>query len=120
MEFLSYKTFVWPRNPHTYREKLVREPQFYTENGRVYYDSMGPLKRVITGSGVFYGPTAYEDFRALIEIFEQDTAGNLDHPNWGIHYCYFTRLELNQEPRENFVSYEFEFTCAALNGAVPA
>ena len=26
MEKLSYKTFIWPQNPHTYREEYIREP----------------------------------------------------------------------------------------------
>ena len=33
MDFLSYKTFVWPHNPHTYKEEYIREPKFRTENG---------------------------------------------------------------------------------------
>ena len=47
------------------------------------------------------------------------TAGNLDHPIFGIRYCYFTLLELTQEPKENYVSYRFEFTQAKANGEVP-
>ena len=33
MDFLSYKTFVWPQNPHTYEEKMSREPQYSTSDG---------------------------------------------------------------------------------------
>lgn len=119
MDNLCYKTFVWPHNPHTYREEYVREPKFYTEDGIQYYGSMGPMKQKITGKGVFFGENAFETFRALAEVFSEEEAGDLDHPLWGIRHCYFTKLELTQEPKENYVSYTFEFTVARANGTVP-
>ena len=119
MDYLSYKTFVWPQNPHTYTEKTSREPQYTMLDGVAYFDDMGELKRPITGEGTFYGPNAYTEFKKLQKLFEDKTAGNLEHPIWGIRYCYFTGLELIQEPRENVVSYKFTFTQALTNGEVP-
>lgn len=119
MNAMSYKTFVWPRNPHTYKEELIREPQYYTVDGKQYYEGMGELKRIITGSGTFFGEDAFTQFRRLAEVFEDREAGNLEHPIWGIRYCYFTGLELTQEPKDNCVSYSFTFTCAQTNGTVP-
>ena len=80
---------------------------------------MGEMKRIITGSGVFFGDDAYTQFKKLAALFEDAEAGNLQHPIWGIRYCYFTGLELTQEPKENYVSYKFTFTCAQTNGTVP-
>ena len=119
MEYLSYKTFVWPHNPRVYQEEYIREPQYTTEDGVTLFDSMGQMKRIITGSGVFFGEDAVERFQALTELFEDDEPGDLRHPVWGIRYCYFTGLELIQEPRDNCVSYRFEFTGALTNGVVP-
>ena len=68
MDYLSYKTFVWPQNPHTYVEKTSREPQYETVDGVAYFDGMGDLKRTITGSGTFYGPTAYSDYNKDIAV----------------------------------------------------
>ena len=119
MDKLSYKTFVWPQNPHTYEEKTSREPQYTTLDGVAYFDSMGELKRTIHGSGTFYGPEACDWFKQLQLLFEDKSAGNLEHPIWGIRYCYFTGLELTQEPKENVVSYKFIFTQALTNGVVP-
>lgn len=119
MNFLSYKTFVWPHNPHTYQETCTREPQYYTQDGETYYEGMGKLKRIITGSGVFFGEDAYAQFKKLLALMEDATAGDLEHPIWGIRYCYFTGLELTQEPKDNYVSYTFTFTCAENNGTVP-
>lgn len=119
MEKLSYKTFVWPQNPHTYREEYIREPQYTVIEGISYYDGMGPVRQIITGEGIFFGDTAYADFKRLMLLFDDDEAGSLEHPVWGIRHCYFTKLEMTQEPKENSVSYQFEFTCAEINGEVP-
>ena len=119
MDSLSYKTFVWPQNPHTYKEECIREPKYKTVDGVTYYDGMGQMKRIISGNGVFFGENAFEQFRTLAALFEESDAGNLEHPIWGIRYCYFTGLELTQEPKENCVSYKFEFTGALTNGEVP-
>jgi len=119
MDSLSFKTFVWPQNPHTYQEELVREPNYRTQDGQSVYTGMGELKRRITGSGVFYGEGAFDQFKKLAKLFESTTPGNLEHPVWGIRYCYFTGLEMTQEPKENYVSYRFTFTGALTNGVVP-
>ena len=119
MDYLSYKTFVWPQNPHTYEEKTSREPQYEVLDGVAYFEGMGDLKRTITGSGTFYGPTAYSDYKRLQKLFEDKTAGNLEHPIWGIRYCYLAGLEMTQEPKDNYVSYRFTFTGAQTNGVVP-
>jgi len=119
MDFLSYKTFVWPQNPYTYREVTTRTPVYVTQNGVTTYSGMSDLKRIITGSGVFYGEDAYEQYKKLQKLSEDMTAGNLEHPIFGIRYCYLTLLEVTQEPKENYVSYRFEFTQAKLNGEVP-
>lgn len=116
---MSYKTFVWPNNPRNYKEQWSRDPQFSTENGVSEFLRMGPLKGIITGSGAFFGDSAYEQFRSLMELAEENTPGDLRHPLWGIRQAYLTGLELVQEPRENYVGYSFEFTCADANGEVP-
>jgi len=119
LEKMSYKTFVWPQNPHTYREEYLRDPHYLTEDGVKYYRNMGEKQFFITGEGSFFGETAYEDFRRLIKVFEDMDPGNLEHPVWGIRYCYFTGLELTQEPKENCISYRFTFTGAKTNGELP-
>ena len=119
MNYLSYKTFVWPKNPHTYREITTRTPVYYTQDGETYFRGMSGLKRIISGSGVFSGEDAYDQYKKLQKLSEEINAGNLEHPIFGIRYCYLTLLEVLQEPREDYVSYRFEFTQALLNGEVP-
>lgn len=119
MDFLSYKTFVWPQNPYVYKEVTSRTPYYFTQDKETYFDGMSDQKRVITGSGVFYGEDAYEQFKKLQKLAEESDAGNLEHPIFGIRYCYLTMLEVTQEPKENYVSYRFEFTQAKPNGEIP-
>ena len=98
---------------------MSREPQYSTSDGVTYFEGMGELKRIITGSGVFTGEDAFAQFRTLAKLMDSNQPGNLEHPIWGIRYCYFTGLELTQEPKENYVSYKFTFTGALTNGEVP-
>lgn len=119
MNKLTYKTFMWPQNPHTYKEEYIRKAKFVTYEKETYFDGMGGMQRIITGKGTFFGETAFEDFKRLAALFEDAEPGNLEHPLWGIRYCYFTGLELTQEPRENCISYAFTFTGALTNGEVP-
>ena len=120
MEKMSFKTFIWPQNPHTYHEEYVREPKYYENDlGVTVFDEMGPMKRTITGKGVFFGDTAFASFRSLAALFEDDTAGTLAHPVWGNRNVRFTGLELTQEPKENYVSYSFTFREADSDGVIP-
>ncbi len=116
---LQYKTFVWPSNPHTYRETYARDPHYATVDGVATFTGMSKMKRVITGSGAFVGEDAYGQYLALVKVFGESEAGELVHPDFGTRFCYFTGLEMTQEPRENYVSYKFEFTGARPDGEIP-
>ena len=120
MDKLKFKTFLWPQNPHTYREEYLREPVYVKDElGETVFAGMGPMKRTVTGEGVFFGGTAYESFRALAALFADSSTGSLVHPLWGSRNVWFTGLELTQEPKDDCVSYKFEFTGALTNGVVP-
>ena len=116
---LKYKNYTWPNDPHTYREVLSREPLYITQSGTTSYKEMSATHRIISGSGAFFGTDAYADFRELIELAEDSSPGALIHPVWGSRFCYLTKLEMTQEPRENFITYSFEFTEARSDGTVP-
>lgn len=120
MEKLVYKSYVWPQNPDHYQQEYVREPVYEKNDaGETVFTGMGPMKRTITGSGAFFGDTAYDDFLALAKVFEEDTYGSLVHPVWGTYRCFFTELQLTQEPRADYVAYRFEFREADSDGAIP-
>ena len=114
-----YKNFVWPQNPDVYEQHYVREPVYTKDEAGNTKFSMGPMKRTITGSGNFFGESAYEDFLALAKIFEENTYGGLVHPVFGTYRCFFTELKLITEPRADFVAYKFEFREADVDGNIP-
>ena len=119
MEKMQYKTFVWPKNPEQYKVQYIREAVYEkTDDGDTVFTGMGPMKRTFSGSGVFYGSTAYEDFKALAAVFADQRPGGLDHPIWGLHQAYFTELELTQEPKVNYVAYKFQFREADAEGNI--
>lgn len=120
MEKLQYKTFVWPQNPHTYREKMLRIPQYQKDlEGIVTFRGLGDKLVEITAEGVFFGDTAFQDYKNLAALMEETSYGTLTHPVWGVRYGYMTGLEMTQEPRENYVSYRFTFTGMVAGGDIP-
>jgi len=107
---MRYKNYVWPHNPETYsvtwqRKIAVHKVPF----GRYCMQEMGLSYRVMRGEGTFVGTGAYQEFRRLAAVFDQDGAGLLVHPVWPAAGAYFVSLQLTEEPMPNFVRYTFEF-----------
>jgi hypothetical protein len=119
LDKISFKSFVWPLNPESYQEELIREPVYEKTNTGTKFSGMGPQKRVITGKGAFLGINAVTDFKALADLFANAEAGALTHPLFGARTVYFTALTMTQSPRADYVAYSFEFTEADANGAIP-
>lgn len=118
---MQFKSFVWPHNPRRYRIVYQRTlVQKKLPFGRYHLQNLGLQGRVLRGEGEFVGPTAYQDFKALAGVFYEETAGVLIHPVWQGVRAYFTELSLQQEPRVDYVRYEFAFLeCAEDEGAAP-
>lgn len=120
MTSMQFKTFVWPRNPETYREELQRTPLYQqTADGTVQFQGLGPLRRTITGAGAFTGPQAYPQFKALRALLDETTAGLLTHPVWPGGQVFFTELKLTQGAQPEYVAYEFTFQAADKGGGIP-
>lgn len=120
MDKLKFKTFAWPTNPEVYHEDFVRDALYAkTDDGDSVFSGMGPMKRVITGSGAFFGTDAYTNFNALATLFADANKGVLIHPVCGNRTVYFTKLQMSQSPKADYVAYSFEFTEADADGAIP-
>ena len=120
MDKLSFKTFTWPVNPEIYHEDFVRDAQYAkTDDGDTVFSGMGPMKRVITGSGAFFGADAYTNFNRLAALFAEGTRGLLTHPVCGNRTVYFTKLQMKQSPKSDYVAYSFEFTESDSEGVIP-
>lgn len=120
MDKLNFKSFTWPINPEVYHEEYIREPIYAkTDDGSSVFSGMGPMKRVITGSGAFFGSDASANFSKLAALFESEVEGTLKHPIWGSRVVYFTALQMTQSPKSDYVAYSFEFREADEEGAIP-
>lgn len=107
---MRYKSFVWPHNPQVYsiefqRKMAVNKVPF----GRFYLQDLGMTRRVMRGTGEFVGAGAYERMKELGSLFYENTPGVLFHPVWQTTSAYFVGLSVEQEPREDYVRYSFEF-----------
>lgn len=108
---MRYKNYVWPYNPRTFSVALQRQTVIQKIPGGLFaVQDLGRTCRVMTGEGEFCGLSAYDNFKKLATVFASEGPGPLVHPIWLSAEVYFTRLELTQEPRENYVAYAFEFT----------
>ena len=117
---MQYKTFVWANNPKSYTlscERLTAAHKIPL--GDYCVQDLGRSCTVLRGEGEFFGAGAYTQFRRLLEVFRSPGAGMLRHPVWQCSRAYFTRLELAQEPREEYVAYSFEFCDAGEEQAAP-
>lgn len=120
MNKLSYGNFIWPNNPEKYEEVCIRQPVYYKwEDGTEEYIGMGPVQRIITGSGAFYGSNAYANFKTLLGMVGLEEAATLTHPVWGTRLGYLTEVKSKMEPVENYVAYTFEFREVDEFGKIP-
>lgn len=107
---MRFKTYTWPHNPETfvmeYRRQVVshKVPQ-----GSCVLQDLGVTCRVLRGEGVFAGAGAYEEFRALARVFQEEGPGMLVHPVWRTDRAYFVSLSVTEEPRPDHVRYSFVF-----------
>lgn len=120
MEKLKFRDFVWPQNPTEYRQQYLQKP-VYEKNaaGETEFQGLSPLKRTITGSGVFSGGAAYDSFQALAALCGLTEPGTLVHPVWGSVSAYLTELNMEQSARGEYVEYSFTFQVADDQGAIP-
>jgi hypothetical protein len=107
---MRFKDYVWPHNPKIYEITFERKLAVHkVPFGRYCIQNMGMGYRVLRGEGEFAGSGAYDEFKKLASVFYDETAGILIHPIWQSAKAYFVSLRLKQEPREDYVSYAFEF-----------
>lgn len=107
---MRYKNFVWPHNPRTYAIEYGRRMARHdVPRQKRRLEALGMAHRVMRGEGEFFGPEAYDQFKALASVFYEDSPGLLVHPVWQAVNAYFVELALEQEPRRDYVRYSFVF-----------
>lgn len=110
MDKIMFKNVVWPQNPEYYTVSYDRETTYSQEGEEEpVLEKTAVFRRTVTGSGVFSGEQAYEQFKKLEKLCQDSEAGWLAHPVWDRMFAYLIKLEMTQEPRANYVAYSFKF-----------
>ncbi len=107
---MKYGDYVWPHNPRVYEIEFIRRVVSHkVPFGTYILTDLGRDARILRGEGEFVGEGAYEEFKKLAKLFYLSEPKVLVHPIWQSAKAWFVSLKLRQEPKEDFVSYEFEF-----------
>ena len=107
---MRYKDYTWPHNPKVYSvERQRRLVVHQIPYGRCVIQDLGGMYRVLRGEGVFAGEGAYEQFRQLAAVFQEEGPGLLVHPVWQTERARFASLQVTEEPLPDYVRYRFEF-----------
>ena len=107
---MRYGDYVWPHNPRIYEIEYKRRIVSYRMPFGLYtLSDLGRDHRVLKGAGEFAGAGAYDEFKKLACLFYAREPKTLVHPIWQSAPAWLVSLRLKQEPREDYVSYEFEF-----------
>ena len=115
---MRYKGFVWPHNPRVYSIEFERNMALNKiPFGRYALQNLGKTRRVMRGEGEFLGEDAYEQFKQLATVFQEETPGVLVHPLWDTTTAWMVELKLEQEPRPDYVRYSFAFWEEGLRDA---
>lgn len=107
---MRYGDYVWPHNPKTYEIDYKRRIVCHkVPFGRYALTDMGREQRVLRGEGEFFGDGAYTEFKKLASAFYGEKPQVLVHPVWQAAPAWFVELRLLQEPRKDYVRYQFAF-----------
>ncbi len=107
---MRFGDFVWPHNPKIYEIEYNRRIICHKVPFGLYtLSDMGRDARILRGEGEFVGENAYADFKKLATMFYSDEPKMLVHPIWQSAPAWLVSLKLKQEPRRDYVGYEFEF-----------
>lgn len=117
---VKFRTFEWPENPEVFEIHSRMDPVYEVQqNGLVQFQKMGEVCRTVELRGVFHGPTAYESAMYLNLLMQEAKSGVLEYQNFGSWSMYMTRLELEEENRENCIAYSVVFRQVDSAGSVP-
>lgn len=117
---MKFRMFRWLENPENFGLRAVCAPEYQeNEYGAYDYTGMGPMCRVYTGSGVFIGEDAVQQFNALAVLMAVREQGELYHPVWGTTTAMLTELEMSQQSRPDYIEYSFTFRETDELGTIP-
>ena len=110
LNVMKFKNYVWPHNPSTINVSVKRDLKevMIPFKGSVIQD-YGREKRIVSGSGQFFGDGCIEQFDSLFFVFKQGGRGYLSLPGMDSFLAVFKELKLVGNSMPNVLTYNFEF-----------
>lgn len=110
LNVMKFKNYVWPHNPSTINVSVKRDLKevMIPFKGSVIQD-YGREKRIVSGSGQFFGDDCIEQFDSLFFVFKQGGRGYLSLPGMDSFLAVFKELKLVGNSMPNVLTYNFEF-----------
>lgn len=110
LNIMRYKNYVWPHNPSNIEVSVTRDLREINIpfKGSLIQD-YGQEKRIVSGSGQFFGEDCIDQFESLFTIFKQNGSGYLVLPGITPFLAIFSELHLIGNTMPNIINYEFEF-----------
>lgn len=108
---MRYKGFTWYHNPKSL--KILNGTKVLNLNYPYSYSEASVMLKnncVIQGEGELFGENCIEQFNALNKLFSEKGQGVLSIGGIPSFLVNFTKLNLLCEPKENILTYSFEFT----------
>lgn len=108
---MRYKNFTWHHNPKTLKIKNSKRtvslsyPYCYRSTEEMFRENT-----VIEGEGELFGEDCIEQFNSLCRLYSSKNKGILSIGGIPSFEAYFTRLELLCEPKNNILTYSFQFS----------
>jgi len=108
---MKYKSFIWPRNPKEINITVENDiKDFYIPKAGSVLQNYRRRKRVISGTGEFFGEDCFSQYENLFEIFKNSNGSSyLVIPNIDPFPAVFKNLKLLGDPSPNVVTYSFTF-----------
>lgn len=110
LNVMKFKNYVWPHNPSTINISVKRDLKevLIPFKGSIIQD-YGREKRIVSGSGQFFGDDCIEQFDSLFLVFKQGGRGFLYLPGMDSFLAVFKELKLVGNSMPNILTYNFEF-----------
>lgn len=110
LDVMKFKNYIWPHNPSNIDISVKRNLKEFAIpfKGSVIQD-YGREKRIVSGSGQFFGDNSIEQFNSLFTLFKQGGQGYLSLPGMDSFLAIFKELNLIELSMTNIVNYSFEF-----------
>lgn len=120
LEPMRYKGYTWRYNPKQINISSQRNvKEILIPHTDSVVDELGGMKRVVKGTGEFFGDSCIDDFEQLRSILLEGGSGYLSIPKMEPFLAIFKKLEMTERAEPDVIEYTFEFLETGDKGSLP-